>query len=449
MANKTDITSRKISFEILHAILHQGSLAHELFAAQSAWGELPARDRAFVRVLVMTCVRQHGQLNICIDSCVKRPPKPRIRTIILLGAAQLLILKTEPHAAIHTSVSLARALAGDVYTGLVNGVLRTLSRSGDKVFQATNPSDNLPEFFKRDWSKNWGEPAVQQIMQLAQSKAPLDITLKNTSEKNTWDKNTFAKFISDWTEKLSAKSLSSNSVRCEPVADVTQLPGYHEGHWWVQDCAAALPARLLGNVSNKNIIDLCAAPGGKTAQLISAGAHVIAIDHSATRINRLSENLNRLCLKAKIICADGRDYIPEKLVDGVLLDTPCSATGTIRRRPDVLIGKTPTQIKELQYLQIELGLAATKWIKSGGTLIYSTCSLQKQEGEEVLEALISGKNSGLCLDPIRREEADIFYPSTRVEDTIDYLRILPNQLIKNGTDHRGNDGFFIARLKVK
>ena len=442
MTPKTDITSRKISFEILHAILNQGSLAHELFTDQSAWGELPARDRAFVRVLVMSCVRQYGQLTICIDSFVKRPPKPRIRTIILLGAAQLLILKTEPHAAIHTSVSLARALAGDVYTGLVNGVLRTLSRSGDKVFQATNPSDNLPEFFKRDWSKNWGEPAVQQIMQLAQSQAPLDITLKNTS-------NTDVDFISDWTENLSAKSLSSHSVRCEPVADVTQLPGYHEGHWWVQDCAAALPARLLGNVSNKNIIDLCAAPGGKTAQLISAGAHVIAIDHSATRINRLSENLNRLCLKAKIICADGRDYIPEKLVDGVLLDTPCSATGTIRRRPDVLIGKTPTQIKELQYLQIELGLAATKWIKSGGTLIYATCSLQKQEGEEVLEALISNEKSGLILDPIRREEADIFYPSNRVEDTIDYLRILPNQLLTNGTDNRGNDGFFIARLKVK
>ena len=442
MANKTDITSRKISFEILHAILHQGSLAHELFAAQSAWGELPARDRAFVRVLVMTCVRQHGQLNICIDSCVKRPPKPRIRTIILLGAAQLLILKTEPHAAIHTSVSLARALAGDVYTGLVNGILRTLSRSGDKVFQATNPSDNLPKFFKQDWSKNWSEFAVQQIMQLAQSQAPLDITFKNTS-------NTDVDFISDWTENLSAKSLSANSIRCEPVADVTQLPGYHEGQWWVQDCTAALPARLMGNVSDKKIIDLCAAPGGKTAQLISAGAHVTAIDHSATRINRLSDNLNRLSLEANIICADGRDYIPENPVDGVLLDAPCSATGTIRRRPDVLIGKTPTHIKQLQSLQIELGLTAAKWIKSGGTLIYATCSLQKQEGEEVLEVLISNEKSGLILDPIRREEADIFYPSKRVEDTIDYLRILPNQLLTNGTDNRGNDGFFIARLKVK
>ena len=442
MTPKTDITSRKISFEILHAILNQGSLAHELFTAQSAWGELPARDRAFVRVLVMSCVRQYGQLTICIDSFVKRPPKPRIRTIILLGAAQLLILKTEPHAAIHTSVSLARALAGDAYTGLVNGVLRSISRSGENLFQATNPSDNLPKFFKQDWSKNWGEFAVQQIMQLAQSQAPLDITLKNTS-------STDVDFISIWTEKLSGKSLSAHSVRCEPVADVTLLPGYHEGQWWVQDCTAALPARLIGNVHDKNIIDLCAAPGGKTAQLISAGAHVTAIDHSATRINRLSDNLNRLSLEANIICADGRDYIPENPVDGVLLDAPCSATGTIRRRPDVLIGKTPTHIKQLQSLQIELGLAAAKWIKSGGTLIYATCSLQKQEGEEVLEALISNEKSGLILDPIRREEADIFYPSNRVEDTIDYLRILPNQLLTNGTDNRGNDGFFIARLTVK
>ena len=442
MTPKTDITSRKISFEILHAILNQGSLAHELFTAQSAWGELPARDRAFVRLLVMTCVRQYGQLTICIDSFVKRPPKPRIRTIILLGAAQLLILKTEPHAAIHTSVSLVRALVGDAYTGLVNGVLRTISRSGEKLFQATNPSDNLPEFFKKDWSKNWGEFAVQQIMQLAQSQAPLDITLKIIS-------NTDVDFIPDWTENLSAKLLSSHSVRCDPVADVTQLPGYYEGQWWVQDCTAALPARLMGNVSDKNIIDLCAAPGGKTAQLVSAGAHVTAIDHSATRINRLSDNLNRLSLEANIICADGRDYIPKNPVDGVLLDAPCSATGTIRRRPDVLIGKTPTQIKQLQSLQIELGLAAAKWIKSGGTLIYATCSLQRQEGEEVLEALISNEKSGLILYPIKREEADIFYPSKRVEDTIDYLRILPDQLLTNGTDNRGNDGFFIARLKVK
>ena len=442
MTPKTDITSRKISFEILHAILNQGSLAHELFTAQSAWGELPARDRAFVRLLVMTCVRQYGQLTICIDCFIKRPPKPRIRTIILLGAAQLLILKTEPHAAIHTSVSLVRALVGDAYTGLVNGVLRTISRSGEKLFQATNPSDNLPEFFKKDWSKNWGEFAVQQIMQLAQSQAPLDITLKIISD-------TDVDFIPDWTENLSAKLLSSHSVRCDPVADVTQLPGYYEGQWWVQDCTAALPARLMGNVSDKNIIDLCAAPGGKTAQLVSAGAHVTAIDHSATRINRLSDNLNRLSLEANIICADGRDYIPKNPVDGVLLDAPCSATGTIRRRPDVLIGKTPTQIKQLQSLQIELGLAAAKWIKSGGTLIYATCSLQKQEGEEVLEALISNEKSGLILYPIRREEADIFYPSKRVEDTIDYLRILPDQLLTNGTDNRGNDGFFIARLKVK
>jgi 16S rRNA (cytosine967-C5)-methyltransferase len=247
MTPKTDITSRKISFEILHAILNQGSLAHELFTAQSAWGELPARDRAFVRVLVMSCVRQYGQLTICIDSFVKRPPKPRIRTIILLGAAQLLILKTEPHAAIHTSVSLARALAGDAYTGLVNGVLRTISRSGENLFQATNPSDNLPKFFKQDWSKNWGEFAVQQIMRLAQSQAPLDITLKNTS-------NTDVDFISDWTEKLSAKSLSAHSVRCEPVADVTQLPGYHEGQWWVQDCTAALPARLWEMLAIKTLL---------------------------------------------------------------------------------------------------------------------------------------------------------------------------------------------------
>ena len=444
MENKNNISSRKISFEILHSILNKGCLAHELFTSETAWGDLPPRDRAFVRLLVMSCVRQYGQLNICINSFLRRPPKPKIRTVILLGAAQLLILRTEPHAAIHTSVSLAREITGNNYTGLVNGVLRTISRSGDKIFEATNPNDNLPDFFKKDWSNNWGKIAVNQIMKLAQNQPPLDITFNKITAENAQTLS-----ISDWTNKLSAKSLSSNSVRRESTADVTQLLGYQEGYWWVQDCAAALPARLIGNIRNKNIIDLCAAPGGKTAQLVSAGARVIAIDHKAARVNRLSDNLQRLGLPAEIVCADGRDYAPEFLVDGVLLDAPCSATGTIRRRPDVLIGKTPKQIAELQSLQIELGLAAAKWIKPGGTLVYATCSLQRQEGEEVLEALISNTKAKLILDPIKREEADIFYPLGEKEDSVDYLRILPNHLIQNGTDPGGNDGFFIARLKIK
>ena len=430
MANKNNISSRKISFEILHSILNQGYLAHELFTSQSAWGDLPSRDRAFVRLLVMSCVRQYGQLNICINSFLRRPPKPKIKTIILLGSAQLLILRTEPHAAIHTSVSLAREITGDNYTGLVNGVLRAISRSGEKIFEGTNPSDNLPDFFKKDWSNNWGKVAVNQIMKLAQSQPPLDITLKETANRNMQTSS-----ISNWTEKLSAKSLFSNSIRCGSAADITQLFGYQEGLWWVQDCAAALPAKLMGNVRNKNIIDLCAAPGGKTAQLVSAGANVIAIDHKATRLNRLSDNLQRLDLPAKIVCADGRHYTPEFLVDGVLLD--------------VLIGKTSRQIAELQSLQIELGLAAAKWIKPGGTLVYATCSLQKQEGEEVLEALISDKQAKLVINPIKREEADIFYPFKETRNKVDYLRILPNHLIENGYDVDGNDGFFIARLKIK
>ena len=439
MENKTDINSRIISFQILHAILHKGSPAHEFFTTQSSWNKLSIRDRAFVKLLVMSCVRKYGQLNICINTFLKKPPKPKIATVIMLGAAQLLILKTQPHAAIHTSVSLVRYLSGNGHTGLTNGVLRTISRSGKKVFEATSPLDNLPDFFKKDWFKNWGEFSVQQIMQLAQNQPPLDITLKRESKASKLE----------WSKKLSAKLISRNSIRLPPIADVTSLAGYQEGDWWVQDCAAALPARLLGNIKGKHVIDLCAAPGGKTAQLVAAGATVIAVDNNAKRIKRLSDNLKRLALNAKTICSDGRYYMPDDLVDAVLLDAPCSATGTIRRRPDVLIGKTAQQILELQSLQIELCLAASKWIKAGGTLVYATCSLQKQEGEEVIEELISRRTTNLLLDPISMSEADLFFPLNCNQNRVDYLRILPNHLLNNNNDLHGNDGFFIARFRIK
>ena len=439
MAIKTNIYSRKICYDILHSVLNEGSLAHDFFTSESLWGKLENRDRAFAKLLVMSCIRQHGQLNICINHFLKKSPKPQIRTIIMLGVAQLLILRTEPHAAIHTSVSLARHLTGESYTGLTNGVLRTIARSGEKIFAATSPADNLPVFFRKNWSANWGESSVQEIMQLAQNQPPLDITLKNMSESSKIK----------WSKKLSAKLISSNSIRLKPVADVTKLAGYQEGEWWVQDCAAALPAKLMRDVRGKHIIDLCAAPGGKTAQLISSGALVIAIDKSRKRIKRLTDNLDRLRLNAKVICSDGRNYKPEFLVDGVLLDAPCSASGTIRRRPDVLIGKTPQQILELQSLQIELCLVASKWIKSGGTLVYATCSLQREEGEEVIKAIISNPKAGLSLDPIDKDEVGIFYPFNKKQTTSEYLRILPNQLVNTNTELLGNDGFFIARFKVK
>ena len=439
MTNKSEINTRVISFKILHAILYRGSPANEFFTSKSSWDKLSSRDKAFVKLLVMSCVRKYGQLNVCIDSFLKRPPKSKIKTVIMMGAAQLLILKTEPYAAIHTSVSLARHLTGDDYTALTNGVLRTISRSGKKIFEATSPLDNLPDFFKKDWFKNWGKFSVQQIMQLAQMQPPLDITLKNDSMDTKIE----------WGKKLSAKIISQNSIRLSPVADVTSLRGYKEGEWWVQDCAAALPARLMGNIRGKNVIDLCAAPGGKTAQLAAAGANVLAIDNNPKRIKRLSDNLNRLSLNVKTICTDGRDYTPVVLVDGVLLDAPCSATGTIRRRPDVLIGKTAEQILALQTLQIELCLAASKWIKPGGTLVYATCSLQKQEGEEVIDQIISQPNTNLSLDPITKSEADLFFPLNCNQNTVDHLRILPNHLLKNNNDVFGNDGFFIARFRKK
>jgi len=244
---------------------------------------------------------------------------------------------------------------------------------------------------------------------------------------------------------MSGRVLPNRSVRLLPTGRIEALPGFEQGAWWVQDAAASLPAHLMGDVAGKRVADLCPAPGGKTAQLALAGASVAAVDISKTRLKTLSANLARLGLAATTVAADAATWSPEERFDAVLLDAPCSSTGTIRRHPDIPYLKSPKDIDALAALQARLLDNATTLLKPGGTLVYSTCSLELEEGEAQIAALLA-RNSGVQVDPIL--PGDVFGQPDWLQPP-GFLRTFPYQLDLGTPEWSGMDGFFAARLKRK
>ena len=421
-------TPRQVCFEILVDVA-EGAQLDAAMNVNKNLGDLDDRDRRFVQLLAATCLRRRGQLEKTIAPLMVRRPfgaQENANTILVMGAAQLLILNTEAHAAVDSTVELMRQAGFDRLTGMANAVMRRLTREGEARFGTTKPTDNLPEWLKTSWHATYGPDATELLMNLSMEIPPLDITPKSTPKI--------------WADRLQGRVINNVSIRREFDGDLTQLDGFANGDWWVQDAAAALPATLLGNITGKHVIDLCAAPGGKTAQLIVAGAKVTAIDNGRKRIDRLRRNLKRLKLGANIVYADGRTYQPKESVDHILLDAPCSATGTLRRRPDILCRRTAGDISALQEVQWDLATTALGWLKPGGTMIYATCSLQPEEGEEMIVAILTRAEGSFVLDPITPEQAGIFAPSITEEGTI---RIIPNDYDAIG----GVDGFYIARLK--
>jgi 16S rRNA (cytosine967-C5)-methyltransferase len=388
------------------------------------WPELEPRDRAFARLLTSTTLRRLGEINQALDLFVteRLPPKARaVSDALRLGACQLLFLGTPAHAAVGETVELVGglgALAG--YKGLVNAVLRRLGRE----HPVTDPWRNLPAWLAGSWVDAYGEPKARAIAASHLNEAPLDLSVKRDPES--------------WAQRLGAEILPTGSLRLPRGAGpVESLPGYEEGAWWVQDAAASLPARLLGRP--RHAIDLCAAPGGKTAELLARGSRVTAVDRSAPRLARLGDNLRRLGFEATVVTADAATWRPEEPAEAVLLDAPCSATGTIRRHPDLPWLKRPADIPKLTALQDRLLANAIAMTKPGGLIVYATCSLQPEEGIERIESLLA---AGAPVErlPIAVEEvgglADIL---NREGD----LRSLPFHLGENG----GMDGFYAARLK--
>jgi 16S rRNA (cytosine967-C5)-methyltransferase len=429
------LASRRAAAEALHAVLHrQRSLDQTLDSETGVAGlrALSDRDRAFVHMLVAKTLRRLGSLRALLVSLLERGlPKdaPLVEITLLIGATQILFLSVPDHAAVDTSVEIANQdRAARHYAPLINAVLRRIAREDKDRISALDPLIDTPPWLRERWIENYGEAITRQVAAAHALEPPLDLSVKDDAPA--------------WAAQLHGLLLPTGTVRVAAHGPVPALPGYDEGAWWVQDAAAALPAKLFGKVAGLKVADLCAAPGGKTAQLAAAGAAVVAVDRSAPRLVRLKENMQRLRLAAETVTADAGEWQSGPF-DAVLLDAPCTATGTIRRNPDLPWNRRPNDLPKLAALQSRLLDQAAKLVKPGGLLVYSTCSLEPEECERQIEALL-GRNSALERRPIAAAEVggiDSFVSASGD------LRTFPFYLPNRNERLSGCDGFYAARLR--
>jgi 16S rRNA (cytosine967-C5)-methyltransferase len=425
------LPARRIAADIIGGVLRRKRPLDELLEV-SGLGALPERDRALARTIVATVLRRLGTLRHLLTEQLERGmPReaPHIETILLTGAVQILFLDVPDHAAVDLSVRLAQADRHAArYSGLINAVLRRLARDGKTRLGALDPVPlDTPEWLLQRWIAHYGEETARAIAVAHTREPSLDLTVKNDPPA--------------WAATLNGKALPTGTVRTVASGPVSQLAGFEAGDWWVQDAAAALPAKLLGEVRGKSIADLCAAPGGKTAQLAQGGAQVTAVDRSGARLARLRQNLTRLKLDAAVAEADAASW-QGGAFDAVLVDAPCSSTGTIRRHPDIPWLKSESDLAKLGALQTRLLDHAATLVKPGGTLVYCTCSLEREEGEDQIAALL-GRNPGLRRDPIRAEEVG---GQAEFLTAGGELRTLPCHWPDEDARMAGLDGFYAARI---
>lgn len=396
---------------------------------------LDSRDRALVRAILVTALRHRMTVAGLLARRLERPLPANataLSHILHVGAAQILFLDIPDSAAVDLAVTHAKSDPRTArFSGLVNGVLRSLARAKEaELAPALAATSEAPQWFAERLAAAYGGEKTRAILAAHRHEAPVDFTVKSDPAL--------------WAERLGGIVLSTGTVRVEKLpAAVTDLPGFAEGAWWVQDAAASLPARLFGNVAGLRVADLCAAPGGKTAQLILGGATVTAVDTSKNRLARLAQNLDRLGLSADLVQTDLLDYRPAELFDAVLLDAPCSSTGTVRRHPDVPWTKTMADVEKLADLQHRLLTHAVGLVKPGGLIVFSNCSLDPVEGEELYRAFLS-ETPGVVADPIRPGEFAGVDSFLTQEGT---LRTTPADMVLESPGISGLDGFFAARMR--
>ena len=425
---KPGLESRTAALSLLDAVLRRNLLLDDVFDADAPTAKLSARDRGFVRLLVAETLRRLGQIEALIARCLDQPlpgKARRAQDVLRIGATQILFLDTPPHAAISTAVDLVKGTALAGYGKLINAVLRRLDREG-RPWAAEQDAGHLntPHWLWDSWNKAYGEDIARQIADAHLKSAPIDICAASDPH--------------GWAEKLGGEVRPGGALRLADTGDITALPGFNDGRWWVQDVAAQLPARLLGDVAGKRVLDLCAAPGGKTLQLAAAGAHVTALDLSEKRLERLKENLTRLNLTAEIVAADAGKWQPAEKFPFILLDAPCSATGTLRRHPDGLHLKNADDVTRLALVQDRLLRAALDMLSDDGVLVNCVCSLEKTEGERQIEYLLAANPSLKRLPIAPAEVGGLEHAISAKGD----LRTLPFYLGEKG----GMDAFFAARL---
>ena len=410
MATPSGFHARRAALRMLDAVLRRGETLEQAGGAALADVRKP-EDKALARAIAGETLRWLTDLDALIDSATAKPlpPDAKARMVLRLMLAQWLRLDTPPHAVLATGLELLSAGP----RRLAHGVFSTLTKQA-----ATLPAaPTLPEAVAMRWGKR--AEAIAAGLALP---PPLDLSLKDPAD------------TLQWTARLSADSLAPGHLRLARGDAIEKLPGFREGGWWVQDLAASLPARLLGAGGGRHVLDLCAAPGGKTLQLAAAGWQVTALDISKRRLDLLKDNLKRTGLKANVVRADALAWEPKHRFDAILLDAPCTATGTARRHPDVLHRIGARQIAEMAELQAALVERAAAWLKPGGTLVYAVCSLEREEGEAIAGAVT------LATEPIRADEL----PGGLAPSSEGWLRTDPGMLAEAG----GLDGFFVARFRA-
>jgi 16S rRNA (cytosine967-C5)-methyltransferase len=433
------LAARRIAADILDGVLHKHRTLDEQLdgaAAHPGLKNLSDRDRALMRRLVATILRRLGTLGHVLSRLLDRgipTDAPRAQSALLIGAAQILWMDVPDHAAVDLSVRLVQSdRRAAKYAGLVNAVLRRCAREGHPLIdEVKSQTLDVPPWMLARWVAHYGEVVARDIAVAIGHEPSLDLTVKSDAEQ--------------WATRLHGEILPTGSVRTLLQGSVTMLPGFTEGHWWVQDAAAALPARLFGDVGGKAIVDLCAAPGGKTAQLVQAGARVTAIDRSPSRMARLRDNMARLTLESQTVVADAADWLGQNSnadFDGILIDAPCTSTGTIRRHPDVSWLRQEVDIAALAAQQKRLLQKAVAVLKTGGILVYCTCSLEPEEGEQAISALLATEPAMRRVPIAAGEVAGLTEILTAEGD----LRTLPCHLLHNDPRLGGLDGFYAARL---
>jgi 16S rRNA (cytosine967-C5)-methyltransferase len=428
------LAARRIAVDILDGVLRRHRPLDEQLddrAAHPDFATLAQRDRALVRALATVVLRRLGTLRHLLGQWLKLPADaPRVETVLLVGAAQILWLEVADHAAVDLAVRLVRAdRRAARYAGLVNAVLRRVAREGAQFLAAVDTvALDTPQWLMARWVKTYGVRTARAIAVANGTEPALDLTVRNDPEH--------------WASALGGRVLLTGSVRAIVHGPISQLPGYDEGAWWVQDAAAALPAKLFGDLRGRTVADLCAAPGGKTAQLAAAGATVIAVDRAGGRLERLRQNLERLHLTAETVAADVTQWRAGPF-DAVLLDAPCSSTGTIRRHPDIPWLKRAADVAALAALQRRLVAQASELTKPGGTFIYCTCSLEPEEGAEIIRDLLD-HNPTLRRQPISAGEVHGHSEWLTADGD---LRTLPCHLGDPDSRMGGLDGFYAARLQ--
>ena len=409
---------------IAAGMLAQVTRGKTLDEVRDRLGALDAQERNLADAIVQTSLRHYGEIKIHLAAHMKRalPLRPHIaHALLVTGAAQLLYMNVPPHAAIDETVA-ATGRREQPFRGLINAVLRKIAAAlEDGSLAATQAADNLPDWMRARFQAAYGADGLAAICRQQQKSPALDICFKNPIK------------AAAWADKNGAEKLTETHVRLTAPGAVTKLDGFKDGDWFVQDVAAGWPAAmLLGKLDKPSrVLDLCAAPGGKTLQLAAAGHRVTALDISPARLKRVRENLQRTSLSAELVPADAFDWQPEQPFDAIILDAPCSASGTLRRHPDLALNRNEGYIAKLADMQARLLDRAADWLASEGHLVYAVCSLDPEEGETQAEAFLT-----------RHKDFHLIRPDNVPQELLfeDCLRTTPADWAMRG----GMDGFFAA-----